>query len=131
MWGLMYHTAFQTCLCRSAEFPIVYIKKLIGGDPQGGHSKGQLCGEGRQSWDKHTDTNMFILRRPYLVSFIISIAFLVNFIECSFASHPILLSFAKPVLYILRLCQHEARFTGYGLCPTARVYSLSHRRDQS
>ena len=91
----------------------------------------ELCGEGRQSWDKHTDTNMFILRRPYLVSFIINIAFLVIFIECSFASLLILLSFVKPVLYILCLCQHEARFTGYGLCQASRVYSLSRRRDQS
>lgn len=127
----MYHTAFQACLCHGAEFPIVYIKKLIGGDPQGRHSRGQLCGEGSQSWDKHTDTNMFILRRPWRVSFIINIAFLVNFIGCSFASRLILLSFVKPVLYILHLRQNEARFTGYGLCPTSRVHSLSRRRDQS
>lgn len=66
-----------------------------------------------------------------MVSFIINIAFLVNFIGCSFASRLILLSFVKPVLYILHLSQHEARFTGYGLCPTSGVHSLSRRRDQS
>ena len=65
------------------------------------------------------------------VSFIINIAFLVNFMGWSFASRLILRSFVKPVLYILHLCQHEARFIGYGLCPTSRVYSLSRRRDQS
>lgn len=41
-------------VCHGAEFPMEYVNKLIRGDPQGGHSIGQLCGEGRQSWDKHT-----------------------------------------------------------------------------
>jgi hypothetical protein len=41
-------------VCHGAEFLMEYANKLIRGDPQGGHSIGQLCGDGRQSWDKHT-----------------------------------------------------------------------------
>lgn len=33
------------------NFPIEYAQKLIRGDLQGVHSRRQLCGEGRQSWD--------------------------------------------------------------------------------